>query len=202
MNRGPKGSVVAQLKRKKAGLLDVAQYSTIIGSVAANERMRRPYASMSSVHKVPTAKTYIKAMLMMARESSKLIKDLMPVMYASQRQLIKENVPPEFQFSDMFTSSIANFNIAVSYHQDKANIKGCSNIIITKRKNCEGGNLHVPDYGITIDSCDNSILYYPAWLNMHGVTPIKPTVNGGYRNTLIFYPLKAFKKYIKEEQPT
>jgi hypothetical protein len=28
---------------------------------------------------------------------------------------------------------------------------------------------------------------------MHGVTPIIPTFEGGYRNSLVFYPLKAFK---------
>jgi hypothetical protein len=32
----------------------------------------------------------------------------------------------------------------------------------------------------------------PAWENVHGVTPIIPTFDGGYRNSLVFYPLKAF----------
>lgn len=40
---------------------------------------------------------------------------------------------------------------------------------------------------------DYSILVYPAWRNVHGVTPIIPTHEGGYRNSLVFYPLKAFK---------
>jgi hypothetical protein len=44
-----------------------------------------------------------------------------------------------------------------------------------------------------MDSSDNSMLVYPAWRNVHGVTPIVPTHEGGYRNSLVFYPLKAFK---------
>ena len=30
-----------------------------------------------------------------------------------------------------------------------------------------------------------------AWRNVHGVTPIIPTFEGGYRNSLVFYPLNA-----------
>jgi hypothetical protein len=53
----------------------------------------------------------------------------------------------------------------------------------------------VPDYDATVNSSDNSILVYPAWRNVHGVTPIIPLKEDGYRNTLVFYALKAFKDY-------
>jgi ParB-like chromosome segregation protein Spo0J len=61
------------------------------------------------------------------------------------------------------------------------------------KDNVSGGDLHVPDYGATIGQEDNSILVYPAWRNVHAVTPIIPTHKDGYRNSLVFYPLKAFK---------
>jgi len=67
------------------------------------------------------------------------------------------------------------------------------NVIIAKREGSRGGNTTVPDYGATFGSFDNSMLVYPAWRNLHGVTPIVPTEPNGYRNTLVFYPLKAFK---------
>jgi hypothetical protein len=67
------------------------------------------------------------------------------------------------------------------------------NVIICKKHNSKGGDLHVPDYNATIGQQDNSILVYPAWRNVHGVTPIIPIHKDGYRNSLIFYPLKAFK---------
>jgi len=89
-------------------------------------------------------------------------------------------------------SSISNYNISAPFHRDNANIEGTVNVIICKRKNAKGGDLHIPDYGATIGQQDNSILVYPAWRNMHGVTEIIPTIFGGYRNSLIFYPLKAF----------
>lgn len=74
-----------------------------------------------------------------------------------------------------------------------ADLAGAVNVIICKKFNSRGGDLHLPDYGATIGQKNNSILVYPAWRNVHGVTPIIPTHNGGYRNSLIFYPLKAFK---------
>ena len=66
------------------------------------------------------------------------------------------------------------------------------NIIITKRRNSKGGNLHVPDYGATFEQTDNSMLVYPAWRNMHGVTPIIPTYQKGYRNSHVWYVLDSF----------
>lgn len=169
----------------------VTQKSTILGSVPPKPHMRRPYATISSVHSVKKAKTFIKAMLLLALESEKLIKDILPAQYERQVELFKD-VPKEWRFGNLFTSSISNYNIPAPFHRDAANIKGAVNVIITKRRNSTGGNLNIPDYNATIDQCDNSILVYPAWRNIHGVTPIVPTHKGGYRNSLVFYPLKAF----------
>lgn len=96
------------------------------------------------------------------------------------------------KFGNLFTSSISNYNINAAFHVDNGNIKDTVNVIICKQKNAKGGDLHIPDYNATIGQVDNSILVYPAWRNMHGVTPIIPTKQGGYRNSLVFYPLKAF----------
>jgi hypothetical protein len=130
-------------------------------------------------------------MLALAGEAEKLILDITPKIHAAQLKTFK-NVPDKWKFGSLFTSSISNYNIPAAYHRDAGNILNTVNVIITKRKNSTGGNLNVPDYGATIDQCDNSILVYPAWRNVHGVTPIVPTAEGGYRNSLVFYPMKAF----------
>ncbi len=170
----------------------VQQYSTILGSCPPRPHNRRPYPSISSVHSVKTAQTFIKAMFLLATESEKLIKELLPKQHEQQVELFKD-VPTKWRFANLFTSSISNFNISAPFHRDNGNIKGAVNVIICKRLNSKGGDLHIPDYDATVGQCDNSILVYPAWRNMHGVTPIIPTFEGGYRNSLIFYPLKAFK---------
>lgn len=187
--------------KRSSGLRDssmaVEQFSTIIGSIPPKPHMKRAYPSISSVHSVPSARNFIKAMILLCRESEKLIQEISPEIYNKQKLEIQKNVPPEFIFSELFTSSISNFNISAPFHRDNGNIKHCVNVIIAKKKNARGGNTTIPDYNATVDSSDNSMLVYPAWKNVHGVTPIEPTAKGGYRNTLVFYPLAAFKKYLK-----
>jgi hypothetical protein len=178
---------------RREGGLGVEQFSTIIGSVPPKPHMRRAYPTRSSVHDVKSAEVFIKAMLNVCRESEQIIKSLTPHIYEKQKQIIEENVPEEWRLGTLFTSSISNYNISASYHIDNANLKGCVNVIIAKREGSRGGNTTVPDYGATFGSFDNSMLVYPAWRNLHGVTPIVPTEPNGYRNTLVFYPLKAFK---------
>jgi len=174
---------------------NVEQLSAIIGSIPPKPLMRRPYPSISSVHTSKTAQNFIKAMFLAAKESEEIIKKIAPKIYKKQIKLIEENVPKKWRFGKMFTSSISNYNISAPFHRDTGNIEGCVNVIITKKKFATGGDLHVPDYNATMDSADNSMLVYPAWKNVHGVTPIKPFREDGYRNSLIFYPLKAFKNH-------
>lgn len=172
---------------------EVLQYSTILGSVPPKPHMRRPYPTISSVHSVKTAQTFIKAMMLLCRESEEIIKSIAPNIYEKQLEIITNNVPEKWRFGRLFTSSISNYNIPAPFHRDAGNLEGCVNVIIAKKQNATGGNTTVPDYGATMDSCDNSMLVYPAWRNVHGVTPIVPTAEDGYRNSLVFYPLKAFK---------
>lgn len=195
MSRGPQGNKAAKIAREKAGINLVTQYSTILGSIPPKPHMKRAYPSISSVHQVPSAQNFIKAMLLLCKESEKLIQQITPKIYETQKRIITEKVPPKFRFGELFTSSISNFNIPAPFHRDVGNLEGCVNVIIAKKHNARGGNTTVPDYGATIDSRDNSMLVYPAWRNVHGVTPIRPTAEGGYRNSLVFYPLKAFNNH-------
>jgi hypothetical protein len=131
-------------------------------------------------------------MLMLCKESEKLIKEIKPEQYNKQMELFND-VSSDWKFGNMFTSSISNYNISAPFHRDTGNIVGSVNVIICKKHNSKGGDLHIPDYNATIGQKDNSILVYPAWRNVHAVTPITATHEGGYRNSLVFYPLKAFK---------
>jgi hypothetical protein len=175
----------------EASKFGVSQYSTIIGSIPPRPHMRRNYRTSSSVHGVKTARTFIKAMFASANESEKIIQKLTPEIYKKQKDLM-QNVNMAWKIGELFTSSISNYNISAGFHRDTGNIKGCVNVIITKRHNSKGGCLNVPDFNATFEQKDNSMLVYPAWMNTHGVTPIIPTADGGYRNSLIFYSLKAF----------
>jgi len=194
-NRVPKSEM-----KRSSGLFgnadkDVLQYSCIIGSIPPKPHMRRSYATKSSVHAVQSARTFVKSMIMAGEEALKIVEAVTPAVYRIPRDSVEKQVPQKWRFATLFTSSISNCNIACGVHQDNLNVRGAINVIITKRRNSKGGNLFVPDYGTTFNSADNSMLVYPAWRNMHGVTPIFPTHPGGYRNSLIWYALNAFKSY-------
>jgi hypothetical protein len=193
MSRGPQGSKKDKLERAAKGINLVTQFSTILGGVPPKPHMRRNYPTISSVHSVKSAQTFIKAMLMLCHESEQIIKKLAPHIYDRQKSIIETNIPAKWRFGNLFTSSISNYNISAPFHRDAGNLEGCVNVIIAKKEFAKGGNTTVPDYGATVDSSDNSMLVYPAWRNVHGVTPIIPLKEGGYRNSLVFYPLKAFK---------
>ncbi len=127
-------------------------------------------------------------------EGENLIKEYMPKQYNLQKELIQNNVIKKYQFGNLFTSSISNFNISADFHMDTKNIKNSVNIIINKKENANGGNLYIPDYDACIDCIDNSLTVYPAWKSLHGVTPIIPTKENGYRNSLVFYALTGLNK--------
>lgn len=181
------------MTRAEAKKVGTIQYSTIIGSIPPKPVMKRPYSSRSSVHAVTSAKTFIKAMLLSSKEISLILKDLMPDHLEKQVNAVS-GVPEKWMFGDLFTSSISNFNISAPFHRDTRNIKQTLNAIYTHRQNSVGGCLYVPDYNACFEMPNGSLLLYPAWRNVHAVTPIKATHQGGYRNSLVFYALSGFLK--------
>ena len=195
MSRGAQGTKADKAKRLKEGAPLVTQYSTTLGSMQPKPHMKRPYPSMSAVHQQTTAHTFIKAMLLTCRESELMLKKYMPAAYKNQIELIERKVPVKWRFGNLFTSSISNYNVSAAFHRDTGNLRGALNVIITKRFDSYGGCLHVPCYDLTVECADNSMLVYPAYKTMHGVTPIHSNSPNGYRNTLIFYALKGFEAY-------
>ena len=132
--------------RRSSGLhnqaAEVKQYSTILGSCPPKPHMRRPYPSRSSVHGVTSAKTFCRVMSAAGIRAFELLRSNAPQVVEGHLKAIKTRVPQHWSFSKHFTSTISNCNISAAVHQDHANVKGAINIIITKRRNSTGGNLH------------------------------------------------------------
>ena len=173
----------------------VQQYSTIIGSVQPRPHMGRPEPRISSVHQNPSARMFVKAMIMLAGECLKIIRRETPDLYETHVGSVCKSVPEKWRFADYFSSSISNYNIAANYHRDAGNIIGSLNVICTKKWMAKGGNLIIPDYNAVIEQSDNSLIVYPAWRNMHGVSPIEPLKEDGYRNSFVFYSLKSLNTH-------
>ena len=181
-----------ELPNGKLQRVRLKQYSAMWGSMAPKPHLRLAYARHSPLHIDPKAVVFCKAMLKAGRLAMGLVNHYVPEVHRYHLKRVDERLPSKWRFSTHFSSTISNCNIAAPIHQDNANIKGAINVIITKRQNSKGGNLHVPDFDATFDQTNNSLLVYPAWRNRHGVTPIIPTHQGGYRNSHVWYALDSF----------
>jgi hypothetical protein len=169
----------------------VPQYSAITGGIPPKTIFKRHTPRVSSVHANSESLNFVKALRLLAIEIEKIIKEMFPEQYEYQLKAY-EGCEQKFKVGNIFTSTISNCNINANYHRDSRNLKNSLNAICTVRKNTKGGCLVVPDYGITIEQESLSLLIYPAWKSMHGVTPIIETGAQAYRNSHIFYPLSYF----------
>ena len=171
----------------------IDQYSCILGSIPRKPHMRRNYETRSSVHLSASAKPFVKAMIVAGCKALDLVKDITPDVYRRHVAAVTSAVPEKWRFAKYFTSSISNVNTSAPVHRDNYNVKGGVNVIITVRRDANGGDLFVPDLNAVFQQSHLSLLVYPAWRNSHGVTPIEATRPGGYRNSLVWYALDLFR---------
>ncbi len=167
------------------------QYSTIAGTLPPKPHLRRRYLTRSSLHRTPSSRVFVKAMLLASGELLKLLKQHSEELHQRHMDEVHSAIPERWRFGDGYTSTISNYNISAPVRQDHANVKGTLNSIVCKRNQAAGGNLFLPEYGISFDQPDGSVLFYPAWRNKHGVTPIEATRSNGYRNSHIWYAIRV-----------
>ena len=86
---------------------EVSQMCALLGSIPPKPMVRRPYPTISSVHRSEKAQTFIKAMLLLARESEKLIKEILPKQYEHQVELFTD-VPEKWRFGNLVLINTVN----------------------------------------------------------------------------------------------
>lgn len=184
--------------KKEAQALGTMQRSVIIGSVPAKPNMSKQYKSISRVHAEEKSLIFIKSMIKLDELAGQLIKEVSPLLY-EQHMKAMDDVEDQYKLTSLHTGSISNLSASLKLHKDRANLKGTLNVIIMKRFRADGGHLYLPEYDQVIEQCNDSIIVYPAWRDIHAVTPIHLTSASGYRNSLVFYTLNAFKKDLQND---
>ena len=91
-----------------------------------------------------------------------------------------------------WTSGVINLSSALLYHFDKNNFRGAWSAMTVVRRGARGGNLHLPEYDVTIACRDGDLLFFPASGLLHGVTPIDLQPDG-YRITTVYYSIRNMK---------
>jgi len=100
----------------------VTQHSCILGASPAKAHMRKHFPSISLVHKCPSAKKFVSAMIYLATKGGEIIRELAPEIYKNQKDIVEKFVKPKYRLTELYSSSISNFNIAAPYHQDMGNL--------------------------------------------------------------------------------
>jgi|TARA_R110000744_G_scaffold1646_1_gene5859 hypothetical protein len=103
-------------------------------------------------------------------------------------------VLPEWRMTEdaLWTSGVINQASALPYHRDGSNFDTWSAMPVVRR-GMDGGNLHMPEYGITINCRDGWALWFNGHAYVHGVTPLAPRSKDGYRYSIVFYAKRGMK---------
>lgn len=103
-------------------------------------------------------------------------------------------VLPEWRMTEdaLWTSGVINQSSALPYHRDGSNFDTWSAMPVVRR-GIDGGHLHMPEFGITINCRDGWALWFNGYAYVHGVTPLEPRSKDGYRYSIVFYAKRGMK---------
>lgn len=107
---------------------------------------------------------------------------------ATEAAVVRRGVPPAWRLpGGLWTSGIINANAALPYHRDAGNVGGAWSAMLGLKRSCEGGFLHLADYGVWLTIPDGSITLFDGGRTTHGVTPFRLTHPSGHRFTVVWY---------------
>lgn len=121
------------------------------------------------------------------------LREQLPEVYLHDVQEV-DQVLPEWRMTEdaLWTSGVINQSSALPYHRDGANFDTWSAMPVIRR-GMDGGNLHMPEYDITINCRDGWALWFNGYAYVHGVTPMKSRAKDGYRYSIVFYAQRGMK---------
>lgn len=171
-------------------LLGLPTSSSIFGSLPRNP-VRGDYCRLSS--------NSVKELNLLglvqhcSREVCDVYQRLLPAQYEAQvvasRAILSEWVISETPF----TTVNFNKNTAIKYHRDKANQRDVFSSVIILRSGIRGGELVLPEYGVSLAQSDGYMLLFNGQAVIHGVCPITKTVASGYRTSVVLYAMKQME---------
>jgi hypothetical protein len=121
------------------------------------------------------------------------LRDQLPEVFEHDMAELSQ-VLPEWRMTEdaLWTSGVINQSSALPYHRDGSNFDTWSAMPVVRR-GMDGGNLHMPEYGITINCRDGWALWFNGHAYVHGVTPMSPRAKDGYRYSIVFYAKRGMK---------
>lgn len=112
----------------------------------------------------------------------------LPEQATEHERLVNESINKDWWIAGMpFTSGIINDRSALAYHKDSGNLAGTWSMMLCLREWMRGGNLHIPEYDLTLGIPNHSLAIFNGQQWWHGVTPMVYRRREAYRYTLVWY---------------
>jgi len=107
----------------------------------------------------------------------------------------RESVHDDWRFAETpWTSGIINDNASLPYHKDSGNLPGSWSAMIVLRHKSDGGQLHLPEYGVSLECFDKSLVFFDGQATWHGVTPITLRNKEAFRRSIVMYSKQACRQ--------
>ena len=121
------------------------------------------------------------------------LRDQLPEVFDNDMKIL-EQILPEWRMTEdsLWTSGVINQSSALPYHRDGSNFDTWSAMPVIRR-GMDGGDLHMPEWDITINCRDGWALWFNGHAHVHGVTPMKTRSKDGYRYSIVFYAKRGMK---------
>lgn len=111
----------------------------------------------------------------------------LPVAAGAHQRAVQAAVADRWRLSaGWFTSGIVNRSVALPYHRDAGNLRGCLSAMVAWRHQVGGGALHLPEYDTWLAVPDRALVVFNGATVLHGVTPLSVRP-GGWRYTAVWY---------------
>lgn len=189
----------AKLRR---AVLSAGMSTTLRGSGMRNRSRTFGFATRSVVlqrencRPASLAWDYPEAQMVLSEAADSLagfFKQVLPEAHLDDEKVM-EQVLPEWRMSEdsLWTSGVINQSSQLPYHRDRANFETWSAMPVIRR-GMDGGHLSMPEYDITVNCRDGYALWFNGHKFVHGVTPMTPTKEDGYRYSIVFYALRGMK---------
>jgi len=166
--------------------------SRIFGFQPRLERRQRAFCNQTSLARDnPKAEAMLRSL---ATHITKKYFNAAPEVADNHKQLLDEVIDEWRMPESLFTSGIVNKNNPLSYHFDAGNFKNVLSCMLVLREEMEGGWLCVPEINTRFLLKHNSLFMFDGQKILHGVSPMKPMTDDGYRFSIVYYSLKGMWK--------
>ncbi len=163
--------------------------SSVIG-VMPRSPIRCDYCRFTNESKTNPEAFYLAAEL--NEEVCKIYNAYFPKAFSNAVNEIKQKINQDWRYVDSpYLTCNVNYNHAIPYHRDSANIgSALSNITIIKH-GTDGGELVLPEYKLALKQQDGAFTLLHGQSVLHGVMPIRKTKENGFRASIVFYTLSG-----------